>query len=243
MTKKRQRLQHIFQLAAKGVLLLCLLLIAFTLYQTQLLITQERRFYAEEAELVRLGIELGDISDFLTWANREFVVTIDPMYLQKYWHEVDINQRREHIIHRLKQLNVPVSELALLQEAKRRSDRLVETEVRAMKLILSVLGIPEKSMHPAIREYRLSATDQQRSPEDKLHTARMLMFDTHYNETKATIMDPITQFQKRVHARAKLENRRVHRYTNVWLHIGTLGLIISLCLTGFLMITYRPLSK
>jgi hypothetical protein len=173
-------------------------------------IQAERTAEKRRTEFKQLGINLADASDYLTDEARKYAVTKDITHLKKYWEEINIMKTRDNVIARLRELNSPSDELALLAEAKKNSDALVETERRSMRLVLEALGEAESNMVPEVASFHLSSEDQQLSKDEKLAKARDIMFDAKYDADKRSIMDPIAQFQKIMNARleAELENAR-----------------------------------
>ncbi len=124
----------------------------------------ERVAVSREAESVRLGDQLSAASDRLTDEVRKFVVTADPTHMQSYWYEVETRRTREVVLSRLDALGTPSDELRRLETAKNQSDGLVTTEIRGMRLMLTVMGVPEASMPISVRNYRLLAADAKLPP-------------------------------------------------------------------------------
>ncbi|EGW37921.1 ATP-binding protein [Desulfosporosinus sp. OT] len=163
--------------------------------------TAEKR----RTEFKQLGIDLANASDYLTDEARKFAVTRDETHMNKYWKEINITKTRDNVISRLGELNSPNEEMALLAEAKKNSDALVETERRSMRLVLDALGATEEKMPPEVASFRLSTEDLKLSTEDKLTKARDIMFDDKYDFDKRSIMDPIAKFQQIMNARLEAE--------------------------------------
>ncbi|MCH9770783.1 MAG: hypothetical protein K0U12_07895 [Gammaproteobacteria bacterium] len=207
------------------------ILICISLYQMYHRLAEERVASSREAEYVRLGNQLAKASDDLTNAVREYVVTLDPKYLEDYWHELLIAQNRKKVLQRLRILNAPENEIQLLDEAKYNSDDLVNTETRGMKLVLTVVGVPKIAMPKDVQNYKLSARDQRLTPEQKINTARMIMFDKKYYQDKEKIMRPIHQFQILVRERAKRERLESARRTNLIFNV-TIALVVILLLVS-----------
>ncbi|MFN8636339.1 MAG: methyl-accepting chemotaxis protein [Chloroflexota bacterium] len=157
--------------------------------------------FARQVESKQLGLDLAAASDFLTDEARKYVVTADASHYQAYWNEIEVAKRRDRVLARLGELDTPQAELDLIALAKKSSDALVSTETRAMRLVLEATAVPESRMHPAIAAFKLSDADRSKSPEEKLATARTIMFDAKYDKDKALIMGPIAEFQQRMNAR------------------------------------------
>jgi len=202
---------------------------------------KEHKALRLEAELVRLGSIIRLASDDLTSAVRRFVVTAKPRYVYEYWHEVDINRSRDRAIKRVKEINVPSNELELIERAKKNSDELVDTEVRAMKLVLVAYGVPEESMHPAIKNYKLSLADHELSDSQKMQLGRKIMFDDNYDVAKRKVIQHIEQFQgvmkKRVSAATKRATNRTQQILIATSILASILTIMVLCLVWLRILT------
>lgn len=168
-------------------------------------IKDEQTAEKRRTEFKQLGINLANASDYLTDEARKYAVTRDEIHMNKYWKEINVTKTRDNVISRLDELNSPSEEMALLAEAKKNSDALVETERHSMRLVLDTLRVPEEKMPPEVASFRLSAEDQKLSTEDKLAKARDIMFDEKYDSDKRSIMDPIAKFQQIMNARLEAE--------------------------------------
>ncbi len=148
-------------------------------------------------ELLRQqGRILAKTSDYLTDEARKFVVTADMRHLNNYWEEVEQIQRREQVLEVLRQLEVPREEFLLLERAKQYSDRLVNTEARAMRLTLEADALPEARMPAAVAAHSLSPRDYGLDAAEKRRVAVEIMFDRHYDAYKQRIMGYIHEFQQ-----------------------------------------------
>ncbi|MBU3133071.1 methyl-accepting chemotaxis protein [Clostridium gasigenes] len=129
------------------------------------------------AEFKQLGIDLANSSDYLTNEARAYVQFGDKIHFDNYWKEVNETKTRDSVVKRLKELNAPKDELALIEKAKQNSDALIATEDAAMK------AVEGKNF------------DQ----------ARILMFNSNYEANKKIITDPLIEFQNKMNARAQNE--------------------------------------
>jgi diguanylate cyclase (GGDEF)-like protein/PAS domain S-box-containing protein len=141
---------------------------------------------AEEAEkrTYLIGEDMDAASDFLMDCARSFTVLNDRASLEAYWREVEVTKRRDLALAEAVAQRIPAEELSALARAKMESDRLVETEGRAMKLVAEALGE--------------SGADRR----EKLAHARELVFGTEYWQGKRAIRDSIEEFRRLSRARA-----------------------------------------
>ena len=185
-------------------LIMALLLVGGVYYLNQAILEEEQAI-AEQTEFKQLGIDLADASDYLTDEARKFAVTGNIKHLKNYWREIEVTKTRDNVLISLKTLKAPQQELDLIALAKQNSDALVATETRSMRLVSEYLAIPKDKMHPIIAAWQLNSTDQNLTSEQKMQTAREIMFDNNYYADKHIIMDPIAKFQQLMNNRAKFE--------------------------------------
>ena len=193
--------------------------------------TAEKR----RTEFKQLGIDLAEASDYLTDEARKYAVTTDIEHLYKYWEEINDTRTRDHVISRLQELNSPDEELALLAEAKKNSDALVDTERHSMRLVLEAVGQPESSMVPEVASFKLSSADSALSREEKLAKARDIMFDNNYDNFKKTIMSPIAEFQEIMNSRLESELEAARRGTSSATAIQIILAVIIICAIAVLI--------
>ena len=161
------------------------------------------RATAQRAELKQLGLDLASASGHLTDEVRAYAVTGDDAHLDAYWTEVEETKTRDHVVTRLKQLGGSARELGLIEEAKSLSDGLIETESRAMRLVLEADGVAESDMPAGVAGYELSAADRALDAAGKLATARRIVFDDTYYANVEKIMAPTREFQQALDARTQ----------------------------------------
>ena len=168
---------------------------------TKRAIDQQRVASERQAEHRKLGIQIADESDLLTNEARTLVVTGDRRHEQLYWNAIEKTKSGERALARLKELGAPANEFDLVALAKKKSDDLIATETRAMRLVNDALGVPVSEMHPAIADWKPSAADQALTADEKMATARRIMFDRKYDANVAIIKQPIAQFQRAMDTR------------------------------------------
>lgn len=188
-----------------GIFFLIAILLGGSILYMSRSIKAEQTAEQRRTEFKQLGMDLADASDYLTDEARKYAVTKDITHLNKYWEEINVTRTRDYVIDRLGELDSPPAEKALLAEAKKHSDDLVETERHSMRLVLEGLGEPEANMVPEVAGYHLTGDEQRLSSEEKFAKAREIMFDAKYDEDKRSIMSPIDQFQQVMNARLEAE--------------------------------------
>lgn len=139
------------------------------------------RFFEVQLKSLALSHQLSEGSDFLTNMVRTFAATGDPIYDELFTQEVNITRSRDKAVAELRKLGATTYELALIEEAKRSSDTLINLENQAFKA--GRFG--------------------------NLELARQLVFGTSYVKEKAKIMGPIIEFQENIELRLAKEVKQV----------------------------------
>ncbi|KLU65944.1 signal transduction histidine-protein kinase BarA [Desulfosporosinus acididurans] len=221
-----------------GIFFLIAILLGSSVVYMSSSIKDEQNAEKRRTEFKQLGIDLANASDYLTDEARKYAVTNDKTHMNKYWEEINVTKTRDHVISRLAELHSPSEEMALLAEAKKNSDALVNTERHSMRLVLNALQEPETQMPPEVVSYSLSAEDQKLSAEEKLAKARDIMFDAKYDADKRSIMDPIDKFQQIMNTRleAELESAR-----NATQRAAILQAILAVIIIGAVAVLLRIL--
>jgi len=192
--------------------------LSYSVWQLQSDYTDVRDAVGRQAEFRQLGIDLADASDYLTNEARNFVQFGERIHFDNYWREVDETKTRDRVVERLKELGSPAEELALIEEAKRRSDSLVKTEDAA-----------------------LAAAEA-----GDFDEARKLMFGEQYEADKTRIMEPITEFQTVMNERAERETATAqNRFYFMLYTMIALIVVVSVAMIGSIGLLFarlRPLN-
>jgi signal transduction histidine kinase/HPt (histidine-containing phosphotransfer) domain-containing protein/BarA-like signal transduction histidine kinase len=198
-------------------------------------IKDERIAEQRRTEFKQLGINLANASDYLTDEARKYAVTNNAVHMNKYWEEINETQTRDRVMSRLDELHSPSEEMALLAEAKRNSDALVNTERHSMRLILEAQNAPEQAMPPEVATFHLTGEDRRLSADEKLAKARDVMFDAKYDADKRSIMGPIAQFQEIMNDRLEAELEVAREATSKAAILQTILAVIIICAIAVLI--------
>lgn len=204
-------------------------------------INDEQQAFARQADFKLQGQTLAAASDFLTDEARKYSVTADDAHLKAYWDEINVTQRRDKVLARLKELGATQEEFDLIAVAKKNSDALVNTETRSQWLVLSAKGVSADKMPPAIGGWKASAADQALNPEAKLATAREIMFDAQYEKDKAIIVAPVTEFQNKMNGRAAEDVKAAQDRTRGAFQVLTGGVIAAALGMAFVLWAFHTL--
>ncbi|MEN6412019.1 MAG: ATP-binding protein [Veillonellales bacterium] len=218
-----------------GIFFLIAILLGSSIVYMNSSIKDEQIAEQRRTEFKQLGINLANASDYLTDEARKYAVTRDEVHMYKYWEEINETQTRDKVMSRLSELNSPEEEMALLAEAKKNSDALVNTERHSMRLILTAENVPEEEMPSEVASFQLSEEDRQLSAAEKLAKARNVMFDAKYDADKRSIMGPIAQFQTIMNARLEAELEVAREGTTKAAILQTVLAVIIICAVAVLI--------
>ncbi|MCI8647759.1 MAG: GGDEF domain-containing protein [Firmicutes bacterium] len=137
---------------------------------------------------------VSDGSDYLTQQVQLYIVTRQPQYVERYFEEVYTTQRREKALKHMKQY--PASEAACdyLENALENSNRLMEREIYAMKLVAIAEGHDMADFPQDVRSVQLTDGDKNLSRAAMLEKATGMVFGDYYQGAKAAISGNITYF-------------------------------------------------
>lgn len=161
-------------------------------------------------ELRQLGESLSEASDYLTDEARKYVITGDIKHLYNYWKDVLEVETRDKIINTLEGCNPPDSERKLLEQAKKYSDILINTETRSMKLMLLSQGKQPEDFKTKgqiygyverVMKYDLSEEDKKLKADELSEKAREILYNEKYGRYKDLINSPINDFKERLNQR------------------------------------------
>jgi diguanylate cyclase (GGDEF)-like protein len=137
------------------------------------------------------GGQISEASDYLTDQVRLYVATMDETYLDNYFTELNVTQRRENALADLTEGEDPDAlSLAYLQSALDFSNSLSDTEIYAMKLV----ALSQNLDYPELSEVVLADTDANLTPKAMRMRAEDLVYSTEYLETKKAIGSYVSAF-------------------------------------------------
>ncbi len=141
------------------------------------------------AEKAASDMEMG--SDWLTERVRYFVMTGDFDYVDEYFTELEVTRRRDIAVETVEEMLRDAGNgkeaYESLNTALENSNELVGLEYHAMKLVLETGDYDEARIPQQLREYELSAEDEELSDDEKVLEAQQLVFGTEYADYKARI--------------------------------------------------------
>lgn len=138
--------------------------------------------------------QIADGSNYLTEQIRLYVMTMKPEYMEAYFTEANVTRRRENALEELKKYQVSEKAFDYLETALSQSNKLMEREIYAIKLIAASQDADMKDFPQEVQEVTLSLEDQSLTPAEMAEKARNMIFDTGYQDAKALINNNISYF-------------------------------------------------
>ncbi|MFC7530804.1 methyl-accepting chemotaxis protein [Actinoplanes sp. GCM10030250] len=226
------------------VLAVLALMLCFTVLQVGRAVADERAAFQRQSQFEQLAIDLGGASDQLTNEARMYAVTGDESHLDAYWAEIDKTKTRDRVIAELRVLGAPAALFDLLATAKENSDALINTETRAMRLVLQANGTSPAAMPGPVAEFQLSASDAALSRSAKMAKAARIMSDEQYATDKALITAPVGQFQDQLHAIAAAQVAGAEKTTRRLMNtLWTLSALLAVGIAAVLLVVHRLVGR
>lgn len=194
------------------------------------------------------AINLRDGSDYLTSEARKFIVTDDIAYCQNYFHEANVDRRRDKAVAGIRE-HMRDEELMLqLEEALDMSNRLMDKEIYAMRPKADSMGDDLSKYNERIRECEISEEDAALTAEEKGERAKYILFDGEYLSEKAAIDLKVDECVNSILEMVRInqqDNAEKLRHTLFILMI-IISLFLLMSIGIFSVITFwviRPLNK
>jgi len=138
--------------------------------------------------------EIQNASDYLTEHVRYYVGSGMRQYLDLYFEEADVTQRREKGLDTLEKHFAGTDLYDALERAVNGSKELMKVEYHAMRLRLETLDGEDLAQYPGvIRDVVLPESELAMTREEQLDLSRKLVYDRPYEETKAEITGQVNR--------------------------------------------------
>lgn len=222
----------------------CLLFATMYVYdECEALVASTHRYI----DLERQGDIISNASDYLTDQVRFYVRIKDPAYIDLYFQEINVNQRREKALEDLYQIPGAATYQQHLIAAVQRSKDLMKTECYAMRLVAESEGLPLDDW-PELQAVQLTEGDAALSPAQKLEKGRAMVFDVNYQDDKRAIERHLSNF-----AVAVLDQTEIQLMASVdevlqaarakQMLLSVLFVLNLLTFGGILYLVVRPLKR
>ncbi|MDO5111992.1 MAG: diguanylate cyclase [Clostridia bacterium] len=231
------------------LLVVCLLLILFSLFELQRTTRYAHSLYQLEQERQRCDMaiqKLMDGSDYLTTQVQQYVVTGERRYMDNYWREIYETKSREMALLTILSMNITTAEREAAQAGKQESDALMKGEIWAMRMVAESTGIEETDMPAAVAALQLPPVDVAKSAQEKRDTAIAFVFGPDYSVYKDTIRGNVNAFRNEIASRYAAEALSTLEKTERTTKFMAGGLVVFLALLagsviGFARLVVFPL--
>lgn len=199
MTKKeRKRLtrEKRMDLVNIGMVVISCILYGILIYATVLVSRQFSVMLSAMRDYVACQEDAGDVSDasgYLTDQVHHYVMDMGYEHVEAYFTEANVTRRRENALDSLGDY-ADKEAIAVLQNALNRSNKLMKTEIYAMRLVAEAQGSDISLFPQEIRDMQLTEEDQALSAEEMIDKARTLVFDEEYHHAREDIEADVNSF-------------------------------------------------
>lgn len=142
--------------------------------------------------------QVADGSNYLTEQIRLYVMTMQQEYMEAYFTEANETRRREKALEALEKYDVDSDAMGFLETALSHSNKLMERECYAIRLIAASEDADMEEFPEEIREITLIGQDKKLTPEEMVEKARTIIFDTGYQDAKLLINENVGYFVESV---------------------------------------------
>lgn len=219
-----------------GAAIICSLML-FATYQLSVSFSNLTEKAELQIELRKAARELMDASDYLTEKVQRYSVLGERHFLDEYFEEAFVANRREEAIDRMS-VDVGNSEaLKNLESAMEGSLKLMGREYYAMRLVLDAQGdanIPEILQH-----VELQTEDRALSPKEKMALASLMVHDDEYYAQKEPIrenmrasLDELEKMAYDTDASALASLRDELSFVRIIIILQTIGIFFMVWLTS-----------
>ena len=227
------------------VLALCLVYVVFrTTNSYGVMRDATERYIASQQD----ASNLMDGSDYLTDQAREFVVTGKTECVDNFFEELNTTCRRDKAVEDLGLYFSDTEAYRFLQDALERSNTLVETEYRAMRLVIEAKGYDLSRFPKELAQLELTAEDASLSPGKKSALASELVFGDAYRQAKEQIRSDVEMCLDTLMAETKAQQTAssdkllsLLREQSILIIVLFISVFVLVLLTSRLVI--RPLER
>ena len=191
------------RIRALNVLIICLAAFVAIVFLQTVQLTNDTYYELEDASNRYIACEaasneMKEASNYLTIQVRTFAVTQNPTYMDRYFEEAVVTQRREDAVAVLAESLPDGDSRKYLDQALEHSRALMDLEFYSMKLVVEAKDIPVSGNAAALNDVVLKPEDAALSPDKKIELATTLVYGEEYNNEVAAIEECITLCKRKL---------------------------------------------
>lgn len=184
-------------------------------------------------------------SNYLTAQAKSFIITKDPMCMDAYWDEVVVCENGIKGLRKVVNADAGGDDLTEdLLTCKRKSDALMEIEIKAMRLVCETLNLKDNEINERIAAVMLTPKEAELTDSEKIQYAADIVFGYEY----AGRLKDITDSNKKFRAKAdgyfedQILFERKNLRVNAYLFAAAVFLLLA-GVTAALFNTYHSTLK
>lgn len=191
--------------------------------------------------------DMMDASDYLTEQVRAFAATGEVTYLENYFEESEVVQRRDRALENMER-NMPDSDaLDYLEEALEQSIILMDREYYSMRLVVQARDYELSSFPQQVRDVKLSDRDRKLSPRDQMDRAKDMLYDNEYRSKKDKISKNVEDSLDQVLMTAETDHTKSAEAMETTVHtvsgfIAGMMLLFIAVVSMLIWLVIRPLE-
>lgn len=161
----------------------------FGWYEFKTLVTATNQY----ADCQNASARMEDASENLTEQVRLYSMTGDVQYMNSYFNEAKVERNRDKALSDIKQCYDGSAAFEHLNSALDKSTKLMDIEYYSMRLTSEGYGIPRSEWPEEIAGVKLSPSDSALSASSKKEKARVILFDSAYEDSRNQIMTAVRE--------------------------------------------------
>lgn len=188
--------------------------------------------------------QLQDASDYLTEQVRLFTITGQREYMDLYFTEADVTQRREQALESLRTYFDGTDTFTSLQAALDCSEQLMETEYYSMRLMSDALALAPSALPNDIRDITLTDADRLLPYTEKISKAQDLVCNDTYQSARVEISNDVTDCMNSLITQTRnRQGRATTIFSDMYLKLETGITVLVVLMFAFCLIIRRLVVK
>ncbi len=192
--------------------------------------------------------ELSAGSDYLTEQVRQYVITGNRQYMDNYFYEADVRRRRDFAVETIiNDMEIGEGTIEALTAALDESNRLMELEYHAMKLVSYVDGLDENTLHEKVRGWKMTNEELSMNDIELTRLAGTIVFGDEYVAAKDRInydLDlAVAEVENRISTNMNASAAELRKTLSIQVVITVLLMLLMIVSVVILIVgVVRPLS-
>lgn len=170
---------------------------------------------------------------------REYAIDYDINRVQRYWEEASETRTIEKCLEKARNADFTKAELLPLENAAQTVNLLREYDAEAMLLVSDGCSYDRSALPSELTAYTLSLSQRSLDNEDKLYTARIMLYGEKYSNAKDSIRMNIEMFREVIDLRHDEYDDMAAATLKISAYIQLIGLSVIFAVSLFMFVVYR----